>query len=91
MPVRPEHIKLEAFQNLEKNTAVRLLNQYTESGESSFLTELYKDDDVEEVKAFIQLAIEQLPANKLLPKGHLAKPFQMDDGAFLHILDTTYT
>ncbi|MEN8398892.1 DUF927 domain-containing protein [Acinetobacter towneri] len=87
MPVRPEHIKLEAFQNLEKNTAVRLLNQYTESGESSFLTELYKDDDVEEVKAFIQLAIEQLPANKLLPKGHLAKPFQMDDGAFLHILD----
>ncbi|WP_166167706.1 DUF927 domain-containing protein [Acinetobacter sp. SA01] len=88
MPVRPEHIQLEAFQSLEKNTAVRLLNQYTEYGESSFLTELYKDDDVEEVKAFIQLAIEQLPANKLLPKGHLAKPFRMDDGAFLHILDT---
>lgn len=87
MPVRPEHIQLESFQSLEKNTAVRLLNQYTEYGESSFLTELYKDDDVEEVKAFIQLAIEQLPANKLLPKGHLAKPFRMDDGAFLHILD----
>ena len=87
MPVRPEHILLESFQSLEKNTAVRLLNQYTEYGESSFLTELYKDDDVEEVKAFIQLAIEQLPANKLLPKGHLAKPFRMDDGAFLHILD----
>jgi putative DNA primase/helicase len=88
MPVRPEHKQLESFQSLEKNTAVRLLNQYTESGGSSFLTELYKDDDVEEVKAFIQLAIEQLPANKLLPKGHLAKPFRMDDGAFLHILDT---
>jgi len=87
MPVRPEHILLESFQSLEKNTAVRLLNQYTEYSESSFLTELYKDDDVEEVKAFIQLAIEQLPANKLLPKGHLAKPFRMDDGAFLHILD----
>ena len=87
IPVRPEHIQLESFQSLEKNTAVRLLNQYTEYGENSFLTELYKDDDVEEVKAFIQLAIEQLPANKLLPKGHLAKPFRMDDGAFLHILD----
>ena len=87
MPVRPEHIQLEAFQNLEKNTAVRLLNQYIEYGESSFLTELYKDDDIEEVKAFIQMAIQQLPANKLLPKGHLAKPFKMDDGAFLHILD----
>jgi len=88
MPVRPEHIQLESFQSLEKNTAVRLLNQYTEYGGSSFLTELYKDDDVEEVKAFIQLAIEQLPANKLLPKGHLAKPFKMDDGAFLHIMDS---
>ena len=87
MPVRPEHINLEPFQSLEKHTAVKLLNQYTEYGENSFLTELYKDDDVEEVKAFIQLAIEQLPANKLLPKGHLAKPFKMDDGAFLHILD----
>ncbi len=87
MPVRPEHIQLESFQSLEKNTAVRLLNQYTECGESSFLIELYKDDDVEEVQAFIQLAIEQLPVNKLLPKGHLAKPFRMDDGAFLHILD----
>ncbi|WP_291357584.1 DUF927 domain-containing protein [Acinetobacter sp. UBA3106] len=87
MPVRPEHIQLESFQSLEKNTAVRLLNQYTEYGGSSFLTELYKDDDVEEVKAFIQLAIEQLPANKLLPKGHLAKPFKMDNGAFLHIMD----
>lgn len=87
MPVRPEHIQLESFQSLEKNTAVRLLNQYTEYGGSSFLTELYKDDDVEEVKAYIHLTIEQLPANKLLPKGHLAKPFKMDDGAFLHIMD----
>ncbi|MEZ2902434.1 DUF927 domain-containing protein [Acinetobacter terrestris] len=87
MPVRPEHIQLESFQSLEKNTAVRLLNQYTEYGGNSFLTELYKDDDVEEVKAFMQLAIKQLPANKLLPKGHLAKPFKMDEGAFLHIMD----
>jgi len=82
MPVCPEYIQLEAFQRLEKNTAVRLLNQYTEYGEGSFLTELYQEDDAGEIKAFIQLAIEQLP------KGHLAKPFKMDDGAFLHILDT---
>jgi hypothetical protein len=87
MPVRPEYIELEAFQSLEKNTAVRLLNQYTESGASSFLTEFYQEDDADEVKAFIQLAIERLPTNKLLSKGHLAKPFKMDDGSFLHILD----
>lgn len=87
MPVRPEHIQLEPFQKLAQNTAVRLLNQYTEYGGSAFLTELYKDDDAEDVAAFIQLAIEQLPADKALPKGHLAKPFRMDDGAFLHILD----
>lgn len=88
MPVRPEYIQLEAFQRLEKNTAVRLLNQYTEYGEGSFLTELYQEDDADDVRAFIQLAIEQLSVIKLLPKGHLAKPFRMDDGAFLHILDT---
>ncbi len=61
---------------LRKNTAVRLLSQYTEYGEGTFLTELYQEDDADEVKAFIQLAIEQLPENKLLPKGHLAKPFK---------------
>ena len=87
MPVRPEYIQLEAFQSLERNTTVRLLNQYTEYGEGSFLTELYQEDDADEVKAFIQLAIERLPANKLLLKGHLAKPFKMDDGSFLHILE----
>ncbi|WP_374528447.1 DUF927 domain-containing protein [Acinetobacter sp.] len=88
MPVRPEHIQLEAFQSLEKNSPVRLLNQFQIAGESEFLTELSQDDDAEEVQAFLDYAIEQLPANKILPKGHLAKPFKMDDGAFLHILDT---
>ncbi len=87
MPVRPEHIQLEAFKKLEQNTAVKLLNQHIEYGESAFLTELYKDDSTEEVKAFIQLAIERLPKERVLPKGHLAQPFKMDDGAFLHILD----
>jgi uncharacterized protein (DUF927 family) len=88
MPVRPEQIQLKAFQNLEKNSPIRLLNQFQKAGESEFLTELSQDDEVEEVQAFLDYAIEQLPANKLLPKGHLAKPFKMDDGAFLHILDT---
>ncbi|WP_333640817.1 DUF927 domain-containing protein [Acinetobacter johnsonii] len=92
MPVRPEHIKLDGFQKLEHDTALRLLNQHIvidEQGiKTDYLIELYKDDNAEEVKTFLQLVIEQLPANKLLPKGHLAKPFRMDDGAFLHILDT---
>ena len=88
MPVRPEHIRLEAFQSLEKNTNVRLLNQYQTIMGAEFLTELLKTDSKEDVTAFIDEAIEQLPKLSLLPKGHLAKPFRMDDGAFLHILDT---
>lgn len=60
MPVRPEQIQLEEFQSLEKKTAVRLLNQYTEYGGNSFLTELYQEDNADDVRAFIQLAIEQL-------------------------------
>ena len=70
MPVRPEHIQLEAFQSLEKNTALRLLNQYQKADQSEFLTNLYKDDDAEEVQAFIQFAIEQLSTGEwgeLLP------------------------
>jgi len=71
MPVRPEYIQLEAFQNLEKNSPVRLLNQFQKAGESEFLTELSQDDDAEEVQAFLDYAIEQLPAlnqwGELLP------------------------
>ncbi|MNR88862.1 hypothetical protein D3C72_198150 [compost metagenome] len=71
MPVRLEHIQLEAFQNLEKHTAIRLLNQFQKADESEFLTELSQDDDAEEVKAFLDYAIEQLPAlnqwGELLP------------------------
>ena len=70
IPVRPEHIELAAFQNLEKNTPVRLLNQYQKADQSEFLTNLYKDEDVEEVQAFIQFSIEQLSAGawgELLP------------------------
>ena len=61
MPVRPEQIELEAFQNLEKNSPVRLLNQFQKAAENEFLTELLQDDDAEEVKAFLDYAIEQLP------------------------------
>jgi putative DNA primase/helicase len=87
MPIRPEYIQLEAFQSLEKNTTVRLLNQYQNIMGGEFFTELSKDESKEEITAFIDEAIEQLPKLSLLPKGHLAKPFRMDDGAFLHILD----
>ena len=61
MPVRPEQIQLEAFQNLERNTHVHLLNQYIKIGESEFFTELNKDNDIEEVLAFIHEAISLLP------------------------------
>lgn len=70
MPVRPEYIQLEPFQKLEQNTAVRLLNQYQKVDQSEFLTNLYKDEDAEEVQAFIQFAIEQLSTGEwgeLLP------------------------
>ncbi|MGB8695857.1 DUF927 domain-containing protein, partial [Acinetobacter sp.] len=87
MPVRPEHIQLEPlFKALEQNTAVRLLNQYQKVDQSEFLTNLYKDDDAEEVQAFFDEAIEQLPKIPLLPQDHLAKPFKMDNGAYLHVL-----
>ena len=70
LPVRPEHINLEPFQKLEQNTAVRLLNQYQKADQSEFLTNLYKDEGVEEVLAFIQFSIEQLSTGEwgeLLP------------------------
>lgn len=61
MPVRPENIELEAYQQLEQQTAVRLLNQYIKVGESEFLVELNKHDAVDEVLGFIGEAIYQLP------------------------------
>ena len=85
LPVRPEHIQLEAFQSLEKNTAVRLLNQYQKIGESEFLIELSQHESKEEITAFLDEAIERLPKLSLLPKDHLAKPFKYGDGVF-HLL-----
>jgi putative DNA primase/helicase len=83
MPVRPEHIQLEPlFKALEQNTAVRLLNQF----QVDFECDLSQYDEAEHVQAFFDEAIQQLPKITLLPKDHLAKPFKMDDGVYLHVL-----
>ena len=87
LPVRPEQIQLEPFKQLEQNPPVRLLNQYLKIGESEFFTELNKDNDVEEIQAFISESIALLPELDPLPKGHLAKPFRYGDGVF-HLLDS---
>lgn len=61
MPVRAEHIQLEAFQQLEKNTAVRLLNQTIQYEQNSLHIDLKSDDSIEEVVGFICETIELLP------------------------------
>ncbi|MGL4588466.1 MAG: DUF927 domain-containing protein [Acinetobacter ursingii] len=81
MPVLPEH--LSAFKPLEENTAVRLLLQ----SEGANHIDLKWDDCVDDVQAFLKDSIERLPKGEVLPKGHLAKPFKMDDNSFLHIMD----
>lgn len=88
LPVRPEQMQLEPFKALEQNTAVRLLNQYLKIGVSEFQIELTQYESVSEVLAFIDEAIDALPKKTNLPKGHLAKPFKMDDNSFLHIMDS---
>ena len=59
IPVRPEHIQLESFQKLKKNTCVNLLNQYLQVEQNEFFIDLSKDESLEEVKLFIDEAIEQ--------------------------------
>ena len=86
LPVRPENYSNNLFQKLEKNTSVRLLNQYQKIGESEFFIELSQLEEKDEISAFIDEAIEQLPKLNLLPQGHLAMPFKMDDSALLHVL-----
>lgn len=88
LPVRPEQMQLEPFQKLEQNTAVRLLNQYLKMGVSEFFYQFDKDEDTAEIQVFIDEAIEALPKKTNLSKGHLAKPFKMDDNSFLHIMDS---
>jgi len=88
LPVRIEHVHLEPFKALEQNTAVRLLCQYLKIGVNEFQIELTQYESLSEVLAFIDEAIEALPEKTNLPKGHLAKPFKMDDNSFLHIMDS---
>lgn len=64
IPVRPEH--LEAFKSLEENTAVRLLNQF----QDDLACDLSQYDHADDVQAFLNDAIEQLPKpewGELLP------------------------
>lgn len=66
MPTRPEHIKADGYVELEQNTAVRLLNQYMQVGDSEFMTDLSGDNDHVEVKAFLDEAIhKQIEAHAL--------------------------
>ena len=88
MPVTLKQMHLEPFKALEQNTAVRLLNQYLKIGVSEFQIELTQYESLSEVLAFIDEAIEALSEKSILPKGHLAKPFKMDDSSFLHIMDS---
>lgn len=79
MPVRPEYIQFDGFQNLEQDTAVRLLNQHIvidEQGiKNDYLIELYKDDNAEDIAIFIDESIKRLSPpsqwGELLP---LAQP-----------------
>lgn len=87
LPVRPENFTNEAFQNLEQNSRVRLLNQYIKIEESEFLIDLSKEEDPAEINAFFSEAIALLPERDPLPRGHLAKPFRWGDGSF-HLLES---
>ncbi|MFN4187339.1 MAG: DUF927 domain-containing protein [Acinetobacter johnsonii] len=88
LPVPLKQMQLEPFQKLEQNTAVRLLSDYLKIGVSEFCYKFIKEDDTAEILAFLDEAIEALPEKTNLPKGHLAKPFKMDDNSFLHIMDS---
>src|SRR5690606_8462862 len=90
LPVRIEQMRLEPFQKLEQNTAVRLLCQYLKMGVSEFQIELIQHESVSEVLAFIDEAIEALPVKSILPKGHLAKPMKWENGHFHITQDGLY-
>ncbi|SDB92373.1 DUF3987 domain-containing protein [Acinetobacter boissieri] len=66
MPTRPEHIKADGYIQLEQNTAVKLVNQHIQVGESEFLINLCQEDDTQEVKAFLDEALHKIG---MLPTG----------------------
>lgn len=88
LPVEPNRIKLEPFKALEQNTAVRLLNLHHEILGTESIVNLDQYEETNFLKEFIAEGIELLPEKTNLPKGHLAKPFKMDDNSFLHIMDS---
>lgn len=85
IPVRAENFNTLAFQKLEQNTTVRLINQCHTIEGNDFICELLQYESKEEVKSFFDDAISHLPKQTPLPKGHLAKPMKWEDGYF-HIL-----
>lgn len=86
IPVRAEHFNTLAFQKLEQNTTVRLINQCHTIDGNDFICELLQYESKEEVKSFLDDAISHLPKYSPLPKGHLVKPMKWEDGYF-HILE----
>lgn len=80
IPLRPEHKTLR--QQLEVSPQAKFIEQYT--AEDSI--DLSQYDDVRDVQIFFDESIKAIPQS-VLPAGHIAKPFKLDDGAQLHILE----
>lgn len=82
MPVRPEHIE---FKKLEQHTAVRLLNQYTDTN----FIDLTQYDEDEDVLDFLNYSIASLPKTdkQFLPIYSLAEIQYPGDKTAAEILD----
>lgn len=82
MPVRPEHIE---FKKLEQHTAVRLLNQYTDTN----FIDLTQYDEDEDVLDFINYSIASLPKTdkQFLPIYSLDEIRYSSDKTAAEILD----
>ena len=82
MPVRPEHIE---FKKLEQHTAVRLLNQYTDTN----FIDLTQYDEDEDVLDFINYSIASLPKTdkQFLPIYSLDEIEHSSDKTAAEILD----
>lgn len=82
MPVRPEHIE---FKKLEQHTAVRLLNQYTDTN----FIDLTQYDEDEDVLDFLNYSIASLPKTdkQFLPIYSLDEIKYSSDKTAAEILD----
>ena len=83
MPVRPEHIEL--FEELEQHTAVRLLNQYTDTN----FIDLTQYDEDEDVLDFLNYSIASLPKTdkQFLPIYSLDEIYNTSEKTTAEILD----